>query len=140
MKEEEEEDASMVWRAPSFLISIYPLACVLSLRCVAAGVDGGGGWVGQEAVFRFHDGVATLDEELLDLVLARVELRLDLRRLVGQDGAGNDAAGHSARAAQSGARRNEHVRHVLVLAQQRQMQKDGKRLSVGGKDDQLGDT
>lgn len=67
-----------------------------------------------EPIHSVHFCVTCLDEQLLDLILDGVELRLDLRLLVGQDGARDHAARHTAGTAQGGARRNEHVRHVLT--------------------------
>jgi hypothetical protein len=46
---------------------------------------------------------------------------------------------HAARASESSLGRHEHVRHVLVLGQQRQVQQDLDGLSVGGHNDELGD-
>ena len=46
---------------------------------------------------------------------------------------------HAASAPESSLGRHEHVRHVLVLGQQRQVQQDLDGLGVGGHDDKLGD-
>lgn len=57
--------------------------------------------------------VVVLDEELLDLILDCIELGLDLRLFVAENGAADHAAGHTAGATKSSARRNKHVRNVL---------------------------
>ena len=85
------------------------------------------------------DNHNSLNQELLDLVADGVDLRLDLRVLVRQDGAGDDRPGHTAGTSESNLGGDEDIGHVLILAQQRQVQEDLERLSVGGHDDQVGD-
>jgi hypothetical protein len=72
-----------------------------------------------------------LDKELLDGDLEGLDLRLELRALVDEDRRGDDRARDARRAAERLLGAHKHVRHVLVLAQQRQVQQDLKRLRVG---------
>lgn len=80
-----------------------------------------------------------LDEELLDGILEVLDLRLELRALVGGDGAGDDGPGHAARATERLLGRYEHVRHVLVLGEEGQVEENLERLGVSREDDKLGD-
>jgi len=80
-----------------------------------------------------------LDEQLLDRQLERLDLRLELRPLVGRDGARDDGPRDAARAAERRFRRHKDVGHVLVLGQEGQVQEDLDGLGVGGHDDELGD-
>lgn len=79
-----------------------------------------------------------LDEEALDLLLDAGDLWLQLGALVDRNGTGHDGTGHAASTAQSLLRADEHVRHVLVLAQQRQVQQDLQGLRISGHHDELG--
>lgn len=87
---------------------------------------------------RHHRDKTKLDEEALDLLLDAGDLGLELGALVDGDGAGHDGTGHAACTTQCLLGSDEHVRHVLVLAQQRQMEQDLQGLSVGGHHDELG--
>ena len=80
-----------------------------------------------------------LDEEFLDGVLEIVDLRLQLRAVVGGDRARDDGTGNSARATQRLLGRNEDVRHVLILGEKREVKENLERFGVGGEDDELGD-
>lgn len=81
-----------------------------------------------------------LDQQGLDLVLDGVDLVLDGGGVVGSHRSSNHWSGHSTCSTQSGLGRNEHIRNVLVLTQQWQVQQDLDWLSVGGHDDELRDT
>lgn len=78
-----------------------------------------------------------LNQQTLNLLLNRHDLRLELGALVDGDGAGDDRTRHAARTAQGLLGAHEHVRHVLVLAQQRQMEDDLERFGVRGHHDKL---
>lgn len=60
--------------------------------------------------------------------------------LVGSDGGSNDGSRDSASPSKRHLRRHIDVGNVLVLAEKGEMEQDGKRGGVGGKDNQLGDT
>ena len=83
---------------------------------------------------------ANLDHETLDLVLESADLVHEIRRLVGGDRGGDDGAGDTAGAAKSGLGWHVDVWHVLVLAQEWEVQENGQWSGVGGEDDDLGDT
>jgi hypothetical protein len=80
-----------------------------------------------------------LDEQLLNLVLEALDLAFELRALVRRHRACNHRARDSARAAQCLLRRHKHVGHVLVLAEEREVEEDFQGLCVGGHDDELRD-
>lgn len=84
--------------------------------------------------------LGSLDEQALDLVLKLVDLFLDLRAVVRGHASGDDRAGNTAGTAESDLGGDEHVRNVLVLAEQRQVKDDLDRLSVGRHHNELGDT
>lgn len=67
-----------------------------------------------------------------------VDLVLQLRVLIGNNGARNDRTGHTASASQSHLGRNEDVRNVLILTQQRDVQDNLKGLGIGSHDDERG--
>lgn len=71
-----------------------------------------------------------LDEQLFNLVLDRRNLAVELAELVGGDARGDDRAGDAARTAEGGLGRQEDVRDVLVLAQERQVEENLDRLGV----------
>jgi len=77
------------------------------------------------------------DQQLLDGVLELLNLRLELTAFVGGDGAGDDRAGDAACTPERLLGRHEHVRDVLVLRQQRQVQQNLQRLRVGRHDHEL---
>jgi hypothetical protein len=67
-------------------------------------------------------------------------LRFQVRSFVGGDGSRDDWARDTTGTSESGLGRNENVRDVLVLAQEGQVKQDFEWFSVGGHDDELGDT
>merc|ERR1719402_1959201 len=75
-----------------------------------------------------------LEQQLLNLLLDGVDLRLDLAALVLGDAGRDDGTRDAAGPAQRLLGPNEHVRHVLVLAEQRDVEQDLQGLAVGGKD------
>lgn len=81
-----------------------------------------------------------LDHESLDLVLEAADLVHQVAGLVGGDAGGDDGTADATGTAQGSLGGHVDVGHVLVLAQQRQVQQDGERGGVGGQDDDLGDT
>ena len=81
-----------------------------------------------------------LDQNLLDGILKFLNLGLELRAFLGNDGAGDNRAGDTAGAAEGSLGLDENVGNVFVLAQQGQMQQDFKGLGVGSQDDDFGDT
>lgn len=82
----------------------------------------------------------TLDQETFDLLLDRRDLRFQLRTLVNRDRTGDDGTGHATGTTQSLLRAHEHVGHVLVLAEQWQVEQDLQGFSIGGHHDELGQT
>jgi len=89
------------------------------------------------SIGRAYGGCLGGVEQRLDRVADRQDLRLDLRALVRDDRGGDDRARDATRTTERLLRGNEHVRHVLVLAQQRQMQQDLERVGVSSHDDEL---
>lgn len=81
-----------------------------------------------------------LNQQSLDLVLDAVDLVLDRRGVVGGDRGSNDSSGNTTSSAQGSLGWHKHVRHVLVLTQQWQVQQDLDWLGVGSHDDELRDT
>ncbi len=71
--------------------------------------------------------------------LDRLDLRIELTRLVGRHARGNDGARDAARAPERRLGREKDVGHILVLAQEGQVEEDLDRLSVGREDDELAD-
>lgn len=71
-----------------------------------------------------------LDHELLDLVLDRLDLGLEVGALVGGDRGRHDGAGHTAGTAKGGLGGNEHVGHVLVLAKEGKVEQNLEGLGV----------
>lgn len=69
----------------------------------------------------------------------RLDLRLELGALLYGDGGGDDGPRHATGAAQRLLGAHEHVRHVLVLAEERQVEDDLQRLRVRRHHDELGD-
>lgn len=64
-------------------------------------------------------------------------MRHQVARFVGSDRSRDDGAGHTTGAAESGLAGDVHIRHVLVLSEQRQMEENRERRGVGGKYDNL---
>ena len=60
-----------------------------------------------------------LNQELFDFQLQVLDLDLELGTFVGGYGAGDDGPGDTAGATQRRLGGQEHVRHILILAQQR---------------------
>ena len=81
----------------------------------------------------------SLDQQSLDLILDSPDLALQFGGLVRSDRGGDDGAAGAASTAKRNLGGHKHVRHVLVLAEQRQMQQDLERLRVGGEHDELTD-
>jgi len=81
----------------------------------------------------------SLDHELLDGVLEVLDLALQLRPFVRGDRTRDDGSRNATGAPERLFRRHENIWYVLVLSQQRQMQEDLQRFSVGRHDDELGD-
>ena len=71
-------------------------------------------------------------------MLNSVDLRFDLRSFVLRHTGGDDGSGDAASSAQGLLGPDEHVGHVLVLAEQRDVEQDLQRLGVRGQDDELG--
>eukprot|EP00732_Lithocolla_globosa_P005474 Lithocolla_globosa_v1_NODE_5683_length_1201_cov_757.212914.p1 type:complete len:154 gc:universal NODE_5683_length_1201_cov_757.212914:1077-616(-) len=65
-----------------------------------------------------------LDKQSFDGIADCLDLGLQLRTVIGGDGAGNDRPGDTAGATKGLLGRHKHVRNVLILAQQRQVEKD----------------
>lgn len=70
----------------------------------------------------------------------RLSILSTYRGFVCRDAGGDNGPGNATSTAESHLGRNVDVWHVLVLAKQRQVQKDGERGGVGSEDDQLTDT
>ena len=81
-----------------------------------------------------------LDQQLLDGQLGVINLALQLAALGGNDGGRDDGARDIAGTAQGDLARHKNVGHVLVFAQQGQVQQDFQRLSISSQDDELRDT
>jgi len=79
-----------------------------------------------------------LDEELLNLLLNRGDLRLELGALIGNHGGRNDRARHPTGPSKSLFGAHKDVRHILVLTEKREMQQNLQGLRVGRHDDELG--
>ncbi len=79
-----------------------------------------------------------LDEDLLDLLTALLDLGGELRPLLGGDGARDHGPVDSAGAPEGGAGGDEHVRDVLVLGNEGQVEEDLEGLSVSRENDDLG--
>ena len=60
--------------------------------------------------------------------------------VLGKDGNGDDVARNTTGATEVSLLAHIHVRHVLILAEKRQMEDDLEGLSVGGEDNEIGDT
>lgn len=89
---------------------------------------------------RIGHGAAHLDEQSLDGVLDGLDLALELPVLVRGDASSDDRAGNAASPAESSLRRYKDVWHVLVLAEQRQVENNLDGLDVCSHDDELADT
>ncbi len=74
------------------------------------------------------------------MVFEVVNLIFKLGFVVVKNTAGNNRTRNSSGATKSLARRNKHVRNILVFTQKRQMQQNRQRLCIGSQDDQIGDT
>merc|ERR1711983_428882 len=78
-----------------------------------------------------------LEQQLLNLLLDGLNLRLDLRTLVLSHAGSDDRPADTTGTTESLLGPDEHVGHVLVLAEQRDVEQDLERLRVGGQDDKL---
>jgi len=79
-----------------------------------------------------------LDNQSFDLVPHLNDLVLQRRCLVASDGCGDDATAHTTRTAKSTLAGHEDIANVFVFGQERDVEQDGKRRSVGSEDDNLG--
>lgn len=79
------------------------------------------------------------DEESFALSGDGVDLLVELAGLVLEDGDADDVAGSAHSSTERLLRLHEHVGHVLLLAQDGQVQHDFEGVGVGSDDDQLGD-
>lgn len=95
---------------------------------------------GRAFVLRDPSFEKSLDQQLFNLLLNGGDLRLQLGALVGGDTASDDWARDAACTAESLLRANEYVWDVLVLAQQWQVQQDLQWLSIGGQNDEFGES
>ena len=77
-----------------------------------------------------------LDQQLLDLQLNVVDLASKLAVGVAHDGASNNGTSNSASTTQSNLRGNKDVGDILVLAKERNVENDLKRLSIGSHHDE----
>lgn len=80
---------------------------------------------------------STLDQQFLDFLLDGRDLWLELGSFVGCNTASDDRARDATGTAEGLLGANEDVWHVLVFAQQWQMQQDLQRLCVSCHDDEL---
>lgn len=78
-----------------------------------------------------------LDSQSLNLVLQSADLAHQVGGLVGGDGGSNNGAGDTTSTAKGDLRGDVDVGSVLVLGQERNVQEDGQRGGVGGKDNDL---
>lgn len=69
-----------------------------------------------------------------------LDLALELTGLVSSDRGGDNRAGNATGPAEGGLGGNKNVRHVLVLAEQGQVEHDLNGFDVGSHDDKLADT
>lgn len=83
--------------------------------------------------------VDPLDHQPLNLVLQRPNLAHQVTSLVRRDRARDDRPADTASATERHLARNVHIRGILVLAQERQVQEDGEGCGVGGEDHNLAD-
>merc|ERR1711981_224462 len=87
-----------------------------------------------------RSSVSHLDQQALNLISERLDLRLQLRTLVHSDGRGDDRSRHTTCTAECLLGRHEHVWHVLVLTQQRKVQQNLERLSIRREHHELANT
>ena len=80
------------------------------------------------------------EQQLLHLVLELLHGVGDRAVVLGEDGDRDDVAGDTASSSEVRLLRDIDVRHVLVFAQERQVEDDLQGLSVGSEDDQVSDT
>ena len=78
-------------------------------------------------------------KEALDLVFHFLHGLCQRALIIGQDCDGDDVPRDAASPSKIGLLSHVHVWHVLVLAEQWQVQDDLERLRVGGEDDEVGD-
>ena len=87
----------------------------------------------------FQTGFSDLYQQLFDLLLHRPDLLRQLARLVRRDGSSDDGSTDAAGTAQRDLGGDENVGHVLVLAEEREVEEDLDRGSVASHDDELCD-
>lgn len=73
----------------------------------------------------------------LNRSLQVLDLVVELALAVGKDGASNDRTGDSTGKSKGDLAGHKYIMHVLLFADQGQVQKDLKGLSIGGQDDQI---
>lgn len=81
-----------------------------------------------------------LDHQSLDLVLQVPNLAHQIRSLVGGDACRDDCTTDATCSSESHLTRDVDVWYVLVFGEKRQVEKDGKRSSICGQDDDFRDT
>lgn len=80
-----------------------------------------------------------LDDETLDLILDVIDLALQLAAIIASNRAGNNRSAHTTSPPKSSLAGDKHIRDILILTEQRQVQDDLEGLGVGGHHDELGD-
>merc|ERR1719382_1524332 len=78
-----------------------------------------------------------LKQQLLNLLLDGLNLRLDLRALILSDTGSNDRSAHTTSSSERLLGSDEHVGDVLVLAEERDVEQDLQGLRVSRHDDKL---
>ena len=79
-----------------------------------------------------------LDKNLLDFLLNGRDLRLNLRSFVLGDGSGNHWTGDPTSAAKSLLGPDKYIGHVRILAEERDVEQNLQRLSIGGQNNEFG--
>jgi hypothetical protein len=81
-----------------------------------------------------------LDHKTFNTILEFADLRHEVAGLVGGDGSSDDGAGDTTCATKGSLAGDIDVGDVLVFGEQRQMQQDCQRRSIGGQDDDFRST
>jgi len=82
-------------------------------------------------------GEVVLLHETLNRGLQVLNLVIELTLAVDENGASNDGTGDSTSESKCDLAGHKYIMHVLLFADQRQVQQDLKGLSIGGQDDQV---
>jgi hypothetical protein len=69
-----------------------------------------------------------------------LDLSIECRAFIRQDGAGDDRAGYTTSTTKSNFGGNEYIGDILVLTKERKMKKNLERFSVSSHDDDVRDT